>query len=96
MKRSIPAICKRIQQGLTPAQIACHGVVLLLALFATALPLHASVDGFVKPTPEEMAMTSVPGQPGAAAVVLYREEITDDNLHEVTHYERIKILTERG
>ena len=53
-------------------------------------------DLFVKPTAEELAMTSLPGYPGAAAVVLYREEITKDDMHVVLHYDRIKILTEDG
>ncbi len=34
---------------------------------------------FAPPTPEELAMTSLPGYPGAAAVVLNREEITKDD-----------------
>ncbi len=41
-------------------------------------------------------MTSLPGYPGAAAVVLYREEITKDDMHAVYHYDRIKILTKDG
>ncbi len=41
-------------------------------------------------------MTSLPGYPGAAAVVLNREETTKDDLHAVFHYERIKILTKDG
>jgi len=41
-------------------------------------------------------MTSLPGYPGAAAVVLNREETTKDDLHGVFHYERIKILTKDG
>jgi hypothetical protein len=41
-------------------------------------------------------MTSLPGYPGAAAVVLNREETTNDDLHAVFHYERIKILTKEG
>ena len=41
-------------------------------------------------------MKSLPGYPGAAAVVLFREEITKDDIHVVQHYERIKILTEEG
>jgi transglutaminase-like putative cysteine protease len=51
---------------------------------------------FAPPTPEELSMTSVPGYPGAAAVVLNREEVTKDDLHAVFHYERIKILTKDG
>ncbi len=41
-------------------------------------------------------MTSLPGYPGAAALVLYREEITKDDLHSTLYYDRIKVLTEEG
>jgi len=41
-------------------------------------------------------MTSDPKAPGAAAVYLYREETTDDNLHFHSYLERIKVLTEKG
>ncbi len=71
-----------------------HFGLLVLALSSTT-KLHAS-DLFMKPTQEELAMTSLPGYPGAAAVVLYKEEQTKDDLHVVQHYERIKILTEEG
>jgi hypothetical protein len=53
-------------------------------------------DSFVKPTTEELSMTSLPGFPGAAAVVLFREQVTNDDLHYVQHYDRIKILTKDG
>jgi len=52
--------------------------------------------GFVTPTAEELAMTSLPGFPGASAVVLFREEVTRDDMHSVEHYDRIKILTKDG
>ena len=52
--------------------------------------------GFVQPTAEELSMTSLPGFPGAAAVVLFREEVTNDDMHYVQHYDRIKILTKDG
>ncbi len=55
--------------------------------------LHAQ---FQQPTPEELQMTQDPKAPGAAAVYLYREETTDDNLHFHTYYVRIKVLTEKG
>jgi hypothetical protein len=41
-------------------------------------------------------MTSQPEVPGAAAVYLFREEITDDHLHMWSRYARIKVLTEAG
>jgi len=58
----------------------------------------ASVAGaqWTAPTPEELSMTSQPEVPGAPAVYLFREEITDDSLHNWSIYARIKVLTERG
>jgi hypothetical protein len=41
-------------------------------------------------------MTSDPKAPGAAAVYLYREEVTDDTIHYHSYHERIKVLTEKG
>ncbi|HEY4009929.1 MAG TPA: DUF3857 and transglutaminase domain-containing protein [Acidobacteriaceae bacterium] len=41
-------------------------------------------------------MTSLPGYPGAAAVVLFREQITNDDSHATYFHERVKILTEDG
>jgi hypothetical protein len=68
------------------------GLVLLLALGGSA----RAVEPFRAPTPEELALKEVPGYPGASAVVLYREEICTDDIHVVEHYDRIKILTEKG
>lgn len=68
---------------------------LLAVVFGPCVRAYAG-DLFVKPTAEELAMTALPGYPGAAAVVLYREEITRDDMHVVQHYDRIKILTEEG
>jgi transglutaminase-like putative cysteine protease len=60
-----------------------------------AAALRAQTN-FAPPTAQELAMTSMPGYLGAAAVVLNREEITKDELHVVFHYDRIKILTKEG
>lgn len=51
---------------------------------------------FQQPTKEELEMTADPKAPGAAAVYLYREETTDDNLHYHSIYVRLKVLTEKG
>jgi hypothetical protein len=61
--------------------------------FAT-LKLHA--DQWTAPTKEELSMTSQPEVPGAAAVYLYKEEITNDSLHMWSVYVRLKVLTEKG
>jgi hypothetical protein len=68
---------------------------LLLAVALAPVVAHAA-DPFLKPTKEELEMKSLPGYPGAAAVVLFREEITKDDLHVFQNYNRIKILTEEG
>ena len=64
---------------------------------ATLAPVVAFAQAkFIEPTKEELAMTSMPGYPGVAAVVLNKEEITKDDMHSVSHYRRIKILSEDG
>jgi Domain of Unknown Function with PDB structure (DUF3857)/Transglutaminase-like superfamily len=72
--------------------------LLLPAIFlgaAIAPSAHAQAK-FIAPTAEELSMTSVPGYPGVAAVILNKEEITKDDLHTATSYARIKILSEDG
>lgn len=69
-----------------------------LALCALALlaSLSAAAQKFQEPTKEELQMTSDPKAPGAPAVFLYREEITDNGNHFISEYARVKILTELG
>ena len=65
-----------------------------LGLLTSFTRLHAQT--FLPPTPEELSLTAVPEAPGATAIILYKEEITDDALRSNTFYTRIKILTEGG
>jgi hypothetical protein len=67
----------------------------LISLVALASPLVLRAQ-FQAPTDEELKMTSDPKAPGAAAIYLYREETTDDDLHFHTYYARIKVLAEKG
>ena len=46
--------------------------------------------------PADLALKSIPQQPGAPGVILLREENDNDPLHFHSTYERIKILTEAG
>jgi hypothetical protein len=46
--------------------------------------------------PEDLKMTSVAEQPGAAAIVLLRDEVANDPMNFHQTYLRIKILTEEG
>ncbi len=66
-------------------------------VFALLLPTTAArAQQWIAPTPEELSMTSIPEAPDAKAVVLYRDELTDDDNHMRSRYFRIKILTEAG
>jgi hypothetical protein len=51
---------------------------------------------FQEPTPDELKMTVDPKAPGAAAVYLNIEEVSNDQYHYRTYYARIKVLTEKG
>lgn len=68
---------------------------LLASFLSLAAPL-ARADQWTAPTKEELSMTSQPEVPGAAAVYLYREERTEDDLHMFSIYIRLKVLTEKG
>jgi hypothetical protein len=65
------------------------------SLLLPLLPL-AAFSQFRQPTDDELKMTSDPKAPGAAAVILNLEEVTDDPLHYHSFYERIKVLEEKG
>jgi transglutaminase-like putative cysteine protease len=72
---------------------------LVLSLAVLTLPLSTcalSQTQFKQPTPEELKMTADPKAPGADAVYLNVEEISNDPLHYQTLYARIKVLTEKG
>ena len=67
------------------------GVLLVLSA-----PAAGFAQKFQEPTKDELQMTSDPKAPGAPAVFLYREEITDNASHYISEYARIKVLTELG
>ena len=68
----------------------------LLALLLPLISIFAHADKWTEPTQEELKMTSQPQVPGAPAVYLYREEITDDKMHMFSIYVRLKVLTDKG
>ncbi len=51
---------------------------------------------WIAPTPEELKMTSIAEAPDARAVVLLRDELTEDDNHMWSTYMRVKVLTEAG
>jgi hypothetical protein len=68
--------------------------VLILCLSSFSIP--AMSTEFPPINADELKMTGIPEQPGAPAVILYREETDNDMMNEHTVYERIKILTDAG
>ena len=51
---------------------------------------------WTQPTADELSMTSIAEVPGAPAVYLYKEQTTDDGIHMISQYVRLKVLTEKG
>jgi hypothetical protein len=78
--------------GKLPPHPWLRAAFMLLVLASPAL-LRAQ---FQQPTPDELKMTADPKAPGAAAVYLNVEEITDDEHHFHSFYARIKVLAEKG
>ena len=70
-----------------------RGVLSLLCSIVVAASAHGQ---WTAPSADELSMTSDPHVPGAPAIYLYREEITQDALHVFSIYVRMKILTEQG
>lgn len=73
--------------------------LLRLSLLSALISLSAAPLAraqWTPPTPEELSMSSQPEVPGASAVYLFREEITDDRIHMFSIYTRLKVLTEGG
>lgn len=78
------------------AQFHALVVPALLALFALTLAIPAFADDWLPVPPEDLAMKDNPKQPGADAMVLYREVKVDAKNASVTNYLRIKIFTAQG
>ena len=87
-----PVILEMSAHSMRISRLACRLASFLAVLVSPAL-LSAQ---FQEPTKEELQMTADPKAPGASAVYLYREEVTDDSTHSFSFYERIKVLTEKG
>jgi len=71
--------------------------LVFLVLFSFYLLTPTSLLAqFQDPTKEELQMTEDPKAPGAAAVYLNVEEVTNDPLHYQSFYARVKVLQEKG
>lgn len=69
---------------------------LAVGLAGLAEVARAAMPEWRTVTQEELAMTSEPNAPGAAAVILYLELNRDDTVRREYRYEQIKILTDLG
>ncbi|HEU5400191.1 MAG TPA: DUF3857 domain-containing protein [Terriglobales bacterium] len=67
-----------------------------LLVFAILFAAASVGSDFPPVNPEELKITSLPNQPGAAAFILDHEETSDDVAHFRSVYMRIKVLTEAG
>lgn len=71
---------------------------LFIGLFVSNLSAQKSLSGFKKLTPEQLALTEVPFEKDATAVILYEEGFLDLAIggHQLTTKRRIKILDEKA
>ena len=70
-------------------------VVILLLVFA-ARPIATPADDWQPISPEDLALKDNPKQPGADAMVLYREVNVEARESTVNNYLRIKVFTQAG
>jgi hypothetical protein len=70
-------------------------LILWASLFLEAIAMAAAAL-WPPVSQEELAMTDDPANPGAAAIILWREVTTDDVKGISTEYRRIKVLTDEG
>src|SRR5580658_1887899 len=76
-----------------------HSYLLLRATAALLGAVCLSLSGHAQLTnasPEELHMTAQPEVPGASAVYLDRDEVTDDGIRTYIAHIRIKVLTDEG
>ncbi len=69
---------------------------LAAAIFLTMAPPLAAQKDWPPISAEELSMKDCPQHPGASAVFLYREEVSDLNKLEYSFHKRIKVLTAAG
>jgi hypothetical protein len=72
------------------------GVLALLALWTAGRAAAAPSEDWPPISNAELAMKDCPGQPGAPAAYLYREQTSDDNEWTFKAFFRLKILTPAG
>lgn len=87
--------CKTLRWARASSNLAGYLVAAALLVAGAALPARSG-ENWPPILPEELALKDDPLNPGAHAMILYREMHTDDVKRFQTHYYRIKIFTEEG
>jgi hypothetical protein len=77
-----------------------RGVIILIVMFA-ALPRLSRADDWLPIPPEDLALKDNPKQPGADAMILYRQVVVDASKASISgdseeEYVRIKVFTQEG
>jgi hypothetical protein len=80
---------------MTSFRFRLRPLAFFLLFLMSAAPVLRAGD-FPQISKEEMDIKSVPEQPGASAVILFYEQVNDDNRHFKSIYVRLKVLTEAG
>lgn len=78
-----------------PGQRWVSGVVILAGIFLASWH-SAHPEDWLPVQPDDLALKDNPKQPGADAMVLYRQFDVDEQRSTVTEYVRIKIFTQEG
>ena len=72
-------------------------ILVLAGLFVTGLAVAGQADDDWAPIPpDELALKDDPLNPGAPAIILYRETVINHRKGFESHHYRIKILSDRG
>jgi len=74
----------------------CASAFLPAILLLLALPQPLRADEWLPVPPEDLALKDNPKEPGAHAMILYREVEQDDQRCAMTEYVRVKIFDEAG
>jgi hypothetical protein len=72
------------------------GFCAFFSLFASLLPAVVRADDWRPVSPDDLALKDNPKQPGADAMMLYRQVDVDVVNSSVINYEQIKIFTAAG
>ena len=79
------------------ARLSLIGATILMALCCVATPRMAPAgDDWLLIQPADLALKDNPAQPGADAMILYRESMVNATESWVTEYVRIKVFTQKG